>query len=184
MQETRANKAAHSTQIPFRVDSLPKFDLLLWQCEAALRIGLSGLGRWPLESIAQQQEEDPLHHFANWSVRDISGVTPGIHTIFDGSDRFLYGGIAGAGLNASAIEKKRSAGKQCGLFDRLASHATGNRSGDRFNIYIGDLLFCQMPNLDRLAQEGLRFDRANYQYPVCGASRVGAASHASDLCVG
>ena len=43
---------------------------------------------------------------------------------------------------------------------------------------------CETPNLDRLAKEGLRFDRANYQYPVCGASRAPAASHASDLCVG
>lgn len=79
-------------------------------------------------------EEAPLHRFANWPVRDIPRVTAGIYAFFDGSDRFLYVGMAGAGLNVSAIEKNRSAGKQSGLFDRLASHATGYRSGDRLDI--------------------------------------------------
>lgn len=31
---------------------------------------------------------------------------------------------------------------------------------------------CKTPNLDRLAQEGVLFDRAYCQYPVCGASRA------------
>lgn len=31
---------------------------------------------------------------------------------------------------------------------------------------------CRTPNLDRLAREGVRFERAYCQYPVCGASRA------------
>ena len=43
---------------------------------------------------------------------------------------------------------------------------------------------CQTQNLDRLAKEGLRFDRAYCQYPVCGPRRKTATSYASDLRVG
>ena len=35
---------------------------------------------------------------------------------------------------------------------------------------------CQTPNLDRLASEGVQFDRAYCQYPVCGASRASIMS--------
>ena len=30
---------------------------------------------------------------------------------------------------------------------------------------------CKTPNFDKLAQEGVRFENCNVQYPVCGASR-------------
>ena len=43
---------------------------------------------------------------------------------------------------------------------------------------------CQTPNLNRLVKEGLRFDRAYGQFPVCGATRKTATSYASDLRVG
>lgn len=43
---------------------------------------------------------------------------------------------------------------------------------------------CQTPNLDRLAKELLRFDRAYCQNSVCGATRKTVTSYASDLHVG
>lgn len=80
----------------------------------------------------------PLQRFADWPNREIPSVCAGVYTVHD-RHRFIYVGMAGAGLNESAIEQKRAAGKRSGLFDRLNSHASGYRSGDRFNIYIGDL---------------------------------------------
>jgi hypothetical protein len=92
-----------------------------------------------LKKISQKLAAAPLYRFADWPAQDIPRVAAGVYAIYDASEIFLYVGMAGAGLDAPAIEKKKATGKQSGIFDRLASHATGYRSGDRFNIYIGDL---------------------------------------------
>ena len=64
--------------------------------------------------------------------------------------------MAGERLNSVAIAAKKQAGKQSGLFDRLASHATGYRSGDRFNIYIGDLFVLPQLSSSQIADIAAR----------------------------
>ena len=69
--------------------------------------------------------------------------------------------MAGAALNEKRIATKHKRGKKSGLFDRLGSHASGYRSGDRFNIYIADLYV--MPNLTeaqiaKISEGQLSFD--------------------------
>jgi hypothetical protein len=54
----------------------------------------------------------------------------------------IYGGVAGRGMAAGAHETEaaRLSSKPKGLRDRLASHASGRRRGDQFNVYVFDRL--------------------------------------------
>lgn len=69
------------------------------------------------------------------------------------------------GLIASAFALARAADKPNILFiiaDDLSAEAIASYGNE----------VCKTPNLDRLASEGVLFDRAYCQYPVCGASRA------------
>ena len=81
----------------------------------------------------------PLCRFFDWPNSAIPRVCAGVYAVYDRDGRFIYIGMAGALLTESAIEKKKKTGRKSGLFDRLNAHVSGYRSGDRFNIYIGDL---------------------------------------------
>ena len=97
--------------------------------------------------LTQKLAAAPLYRFAEWPLQAIPRVAAGVYAIYDSTETLLYVGMAGAALDSTAIKAKTNAGKQSGIFDRLASHATGYRSGDRFNIYIGDLFV--LPNLSQ-----------------------------------
>lgn len=93
-------------------------------------------------NFAEQTEQlcfAPLNAFADWPNREIPNVCSGVYAIYDDQDNFIYVGMAGASLTARVVANKIKNGKKSGLYDRLNSHASGYRSGDRFNIYIGDL---------------------------------------------
>jgi hypothetical protein len=67
-------------------------------------------------------------------------IAAGVYTVWEG-ERFVYVGMAGRGLTAEGLQKRRAAkGKRTGLFDRLNSHASGRRSGDQFCVYVCDRL--------------------------------------------
>jgi len=91
------------------------------------------------EVFTEALAEAPLHRFADWPNRTIPSVCAGVYSVYDRLERFIYVGMAGAKLNASEIDRKKAQAKRSGLYDRLDSHASGYRSGDRFNIYVGDL---------------------------------------------
>ena len=92
-----------------------------------------------MQSYIEALASAPLHRFGDWPNRDIPNVCAGVYAIYDKAGAFIYVGMAGAALNEQAIAKKVADKKRSGLADRLNSHASGYRSGDRFNIYIGDL---------------------------------------------
>ena len=100
---------------------------------------------------------------------EIPATAVGIYTIFDerdGSERFLYVGIAGiasAGSNADARRGSR------GLKQRLAAHASGRRSGDQFCIRVADRLV-----LPRLTREDIAAIAADADGSRLLDNRVGA----------
>jgi hypothetical protein len=75
--------------------------------------------------------------FADWP--SIARTVPreiGVYTIWDEDDQFVYVGIAYT-ANPS---------RNGGLRGRLHSHASGQRSGDRFCVYVADLFV--LPQLE------------------------------------
>jgi hypothetical protein len=85
----------------------------------------------------------PDLQFSAWPCADVPLVAAGVYTIWD-TRRFVYVGMAGRGLSSSDLKSRQ---KSTGLFTRLASHASGRRSGDQFCVYVCDRLV--LPALSR-----------------------------------
>ena len=84
-------------------------------------------------------KEGPEHAFANWPVNAVPAVAAGVYTIWD-HDRLIYVGMSGRGATQRILDEKRRESASFGLFNRLASHASGRRSGDQFCVYVADYL--------------------------------------------
>jgi hypothetical protein len=81
--------------------------------------------------------------FADWPVTDVPTNGAIVYTIWDREGRFIYVGMAGRG----GLRSVSSAGPR----GRLASHASGRRSGDQFNVYVCDRLV--LPSVRNRLQE-------------------------------
>ena len=79
------------------------------------------------------------YHFRDWPVTAVPDVAAGVYTIWE-RDQFVYVGMSGRGASAEKLDERRSRGKPFGLYTRLASHASGRRSGDQFCVYVADYL--------------------------------------------
>jgi len=87
-----------------------------------------------------------LHRFADWPNDAIPAVAAGAYTVWEGDD-LVYAGMAGRSLTADSIlEHRNDPTRVTGLRSRLASHASGRRSGDQFCVYVADRLV--LPRLD------------------------------------
>jgi hypothetical protein len=80
----------------------------------------------------------PLYPFSGWPVAEVPEVAAGLYSIWKG-DQFVYIGMSGRSASSEELERRRQIGKTFGLFNRLASHASGRRSGDQFCFYIADV---------------------------------------------
>src|SRR5438128_2563185 len=93
-----------------------------------------------MELLVNSLHNSEKYPFSIPPSRHIPLIAPGVYTVYDSEDRFLYVGMAGADLNDEKINRlSEIRGRRSGLRDRLSSHASGYRSGDQFNIYICDL---------------------------------------------
>ena len=86
------------------------------------------------DAVINHLAHGPLHRFADWPNAEVPNVAIGIYTVWRG-DEFVYVGVAGTSRHLTTI--KASGGKS-GLHSRLGSHASGQRGGDKFCVYVAD----------------------------------------------
>jgi hypothetical protein len=103
-----------------------------------------------MNELVEQLANSSLYYFRDWKDNNIPSVCAGVYAIYDRHGNFIYIGMAGADLSQERIDFKIANNKKSGLRSRLASHSSGYRSGDQFNIYIGDIYV-----LNQLAQSDI-----------------------------
>ena len=106
------------------------------------------------------------HAFCDWPVSAVPDVAAGVYAIWD-NDQLIYVGMSGRGATRSLLEAKRLEGKRFGLYTRLASHASGRRSGDQFCVYVADRLVLprlSADQIDAISRRELRFDNLVKEY--------------------
>jgi hypothetical protein len=81
----------------------------------------------------------PRYRFADWPNPEVPAVAAGVYTVWDEDGTYLYVGMSGRGLTEQHLAAKDGS-RATGLRTRLASHASGRRSGDQFCVYVADRL--------------------------------------------
>ena len=113
----------------------------------------------PLTEIDQvtldRLRSGPSYPFADWPVSNVPRIAAGVYTVWRGAE-LIYVGMSGQGGGAGrdAVEAAKRRGRTWGLRTRLASHASGRRSGDQFCVYVGDRFV--LPELQRSQIEAIR----------------------------
>jgi hypothetical protein len=75
--------------------------------------------------------DGPLYRFADWPNPEVPNGRIGVYTVW-GGDELIYVGMGGRVVGPSADTNGPASTKLTGLRSRLASHASGRRSGDQF----------------------------------------------------
>ncbi len=126
-----------------------------WLHVAALSGSIQGM-----TDLVRALAQGPAHAFSDWPVDAVPDVAAGVYAIWD-QDRLVYVGMSGRGRSKEELDELRAKGKRSGLFGRLASHASGARSGDQFCVYVADLLVLPHLSAEQMSAIGarkLRFD--------------------------
>ncbi len=97
-----------------------------------------------------------LHHFSARPHPGIPAFAAGVYAIWLDGSVFAYAGMAGRSIAPGTVDN----GKRSGLASRLASHASGRRSGDQFCVYVADRLV--MPVLTRDEVEAIAAGRVSF----------------------
>jgi hypothetical protein len=88
-----------------------------------------------------------LYSFADWPNPIVPLVAAGVYSVWNRLGEYIYVGMSGRGLTEASLAERQQLARPTGLGTRLASHASGRRSGDQFCVYVCDRLV--LPNLDR-----------------------------------
>jgi hypothetical protein len=87
-----------------------------------------------------------LYRFADWPNPAVPNGRIGVYTVWQ-DDQLVYVGMAGRALIPGGAVAEPAPGRLTGIRSRLASHASGRRSGDQFCVYVFDRLI--LPALSR-----------------------------------
>src|SRR6516162_2889307 len=98
--------------------------------------------------------DGPLYRFADWPNPAVPNGRIGVYTVWQG-DQLIYAGMAGRAIGPSSDMSKPVSAKLTGLRSRLASHASGRRSGNQFCVYVFDRLVLPMLTREQI-QEAAR----------------------------
>ncbi len=106
-------------------------------------------------------ESGPLHPFQEWPIAAVPQVAAGVYSIWLGTAELIYIGMSGRSLGPKKVASLLEESKRRGLWERLNSHASGGRSGDRFCIYVCDRLVLpgfSTEEIGRVASGALNLD--------------------------
>lgn len=93
--------------------------------------------------------DGPLYRFADWPNPEIPNGRIGVYAVW-GGDELIYVGMGGRAVGPNADTNGPASTKLTGLRSRLASHASGRRSGDQFCIYVFDRLVLPTLSLQQI----------------------------------
>ena len=80
--------------------------------------------------------DGPLHFFRDWGQTEVPRYGAGVYTVWDEGGHLVYVGMSGKSIATDTLQRATPHG----IFTRLASHASGRRSGDLFCVYVADRL--------------------------------------------
>ena len=104
-----------------------------------------------MDAALAELRDGPLYRFADWPNPAVPNGRIGVYTVWH-DDQLVYVGMAGRAISPGAADSEPASGRLTGLRSRLASHASGRRSGDQFCVYVFDHLI--LPTLTRQQIDG------------------------------
>jgi len=92
-----------------------------------------------MHAALAELRDGPLYRFADWPNPAVPNGRIGVYTVWH-DDQLVYVGMAGRAIGPGAADSEAASGRPMGIRSRLASHASGRRSGDQFCVYVFDRL--------------------------------------------
>jgi hypothetical protein len=96
------------------------------------------------DDVAAALGPGDAYSFADWRNPAVPRFGPGVYTVWHADGGFIYVGMSGRGITQETVTRN----SPLGLYTRLASHASGRRSGDQFCVYVSDRLV--LPTLSQV----------------------------------
>lgn len=93
-----------------------------------------------VESLGSALEASRRVPFDAIDLASVPVAAAGVYAVWSVTGKLFYVGMAGRSKTADDIAAARARNKVLGLRQRLASHASGRRSGDQFCVYVADRL--------------------------------------------